>query len=175
MVIYVRSWDCRISTVARENGFPNLESLLPMERRDRRPHAIAGGETLFGHGEEVAVELWDVVAALIYRSRWVAAITEYSPLLLFFLVSAHCHGRLPVALLSMAATTQSVGFEGDVDRLLDLEWAGCCRLFAWIELANWTSPEVDIADSLLGKMENHTSVFRRFTETNAHAHVIGVM
>ncbi|KAL5979756.1 hypothetical protein ACLOJK_041403 [Asimina triloba] len=34
----------------------------------------ASGEMLLDHREEEAAKFWDVVAALIYRSRWVAAI-----------------------------------------------------------------------------------------------------
>ncbi|KAL5986191.1 hypothetical protein ACLOJK_014524 [Asimina triloba] len=39
----------------------------------------ASGEMLLDHREEEAAKFWDVVAALIYRSRWVAAIIGSLP------------------------------------------------------------------------------------------------
>ncbi|KAL5977712.1 hypothetical protein ACLOJK_039240 [Asimina triloba] len=63
IVISVRSWDCRISTIDWENGFPNFGLMLSMESRDRRSHA-----TVVGFRSEMKMGASDLIVACC--NRW---------------------------------------------------------------------------------------------------------
>ncbi|KAL5984337.1 hypothetical protein ACLOJK_018441 [Asimina triloba] len=73
---------------------------------------------------------------------------------------------------SMAATAQPVGFEGDSGAAAGSGMRMQPIFFRQVQIYRYDVTGDRSAGNLLGKMEHHTSVLRRFTEINAHARAI---